>query len=67
MKKFAKIADAFHKAEAGLKVDKVGNGAYMLGFDATPSAKPQTPAQHAASVKAAGVSAANRKARAGLR
>lgn len=59
--------EGFTNAEAGMKIDKIGNGSF--GFDLhTPTSKPrsgrvQTPAQHAAVKKAAAVSVSKRKAR----
>jgi hypothetical protein len=66
-KKNAGLADAFHKMETGLTIDKVGNGGYDLAQTSLkPLGKPQSPAQHASVKKAALASAASRKAKAGL-
>lgn len=66
--KFAKLHDQFLSAESKLKLTPQGNGGYdhdELGKKKM-SAKPQTPAQHAAVVKAGRKSAQNRKIAAGL-
>lgn len=63
--------NAFSKAEAGMKIDKVGNGSFggmSLHAPSLPGGKSnsgriQSPAQHASVKKAAQASVAKRKAR----
>lgn len=66
--KFAKMHDQFLAAESAMKLTPSGNGGYdhdTIGKKKLGT-KPQTPAQHAAVVKAGRKSAQNRKIAAGL-
>lgn len=66
--KFAKLHDQIMSAENSLTKTPAGNGGYDHDDSLAPkrSMKPQTPAQHAAVMKAAKKSVQNRKIAAGL-
>ena len=62
---------AFAKAEANMKIDKIGNGSFAFDMHGpSPSShlrsgRVQSPAQHASVKKAAAASVAKRRARTG--
>lgn len=61
---------AFNQAEAGMKIDKVGNGSFSLDLHAPThklGGKMQSPAQHSSVVRAGKASAAKRHAKAAFR